>query len=101
MISLLSKYYKIDITLSDFKYTANKSKANSYHYSIPILNCACQKLKEIHVNFKKIYGDEYKFIKNKITQIEMYCDNEKHICYYLKKMFDEPKLIVQYVSNDF
>ena len=40
-------------------------------------------------------------IKNKITQIEMYCENEKHICYSLKKMFDEPRLIVQYVSNDF
>ena len=49
----LQKYYNLDFTENEFKYTQNNCNINSYHYSIPKWNLSTEKLKEIHSNFKK------------------------------------------------
>ena len=66
MIEFLLNYYTIDVNIEDFKYTNNEFKNGSYHYSVPKLNCTCEKLKEIHGNFKKIHKNEYS--KNKMKK---------------------------------
>lgn len=69
LIVFLKDYYGLTIASNDIKYTANKSKNGSYHYSIPTLYASCKKLKEIHLNFKSIYNTEmYKYKINNITK---------------------------------
>jgi hypothetical protein len=55
LIKFLKSEYDITIQKSDIKYTENKSKEGSFHYSIPTLNCSCEKLKEIQLNFIKMH----------------------------------------------
>lgn len=60
----LKKYYNIVIFIADVKYSQNYSKEGSYHYSIPKIHCSCNKLKEMHLKFKRLYAKNYKYIKN-------------------------------------
>lgn len=55
----MKKYYNLEFTEEEFKYTKNNTKDGSYHFSIPKFNCLTEKNKEIIKNFMKI------------TQIEM------------------------------
>ncbi len=69
MLTLLNEYlYDFlgkKLLPSDVKYTQNKSKEGSYHYSIPQLYCSCKKLKDIHMLFKEKNVPNYKYTKNK------------------------------------
>lgn len=59
-IQFMNKFYNVQIKKEDIKYTCNKSKKGSYHYSIPTYYCSCEKLREIHENFIKNHQkDEY------------------------------------------
>lgn len=57
-ITFLKNRYDIIIEITDVKYTNNKNKAGSYHYSIPKFFCSACKLKEIHNDFKNEYASE-------------------------------------------
>ena len=52
LLSKFQKYYNLDFTENEFKYTQNNCNINSYLYSIPKWNLSTEKLKEIHSNFK-------------------------------------------------
>lgn len=64
------EYYQININKEDISYTINKSKQGSHHYSIPNLNCSCEKLKEIHTNFYKVFEKDFKYIDEDGTIIK-------------------------------
>jgi len=49
----LKEKYNLYFTIEEFKYTNNKTKEGSYHYSIPKWYLTVEKLKEIHINFLK------------------------------------------------
>lgn len=59
MQQFLKENYNILFEIDDFKYTKNNNyehvNENSYHYTIPIINASTEKLKEIHLNFNKVY----------------------------------------------
>ena len=65
LINYLDLYYGIEITQADVKYTQNKSKKGSYHYSIPLLCCSSEKLKEIHSNLLNTFKDEFMYTGKK------------------------------------
>jgi len=63
----LSSNYKLSFDKSEFKYTENKNKKGSYHYSIPKWNALTETLKDMHKKFKKTFiKEEQKIIDTSI-----------------------------------
>lgn len=57
--TFVKNHYNISFSKKEFKYTENKKKPGSFHYSIPKWNTTTEKLKEIHTNFLNVFKDEF------------------------------------------
>jgi len=70
-VDFLQQGYGLEIVQSDICYTSGKE--GSYHYSVPKYYGSCKKLKEIHVNFIRIYSDQFQ--SNKVIDTTIYSDH--------------------------
>lgn len=101
LMLFLKEFYNVDINENDIYYTKNKSKAGSFHISIPKINASCSKLREIHENFKKknenitTYKDEEGKKKN-IVDVSIYSD---HWFRYPNQSKENNKETIHYIER--
>jgi hypothetical protein len=87
----MDEYYDVKINDEDYSYTKNYDKEGSYHISIPKYYCQATKMKEIIINFKKIFAELIDDQNNNVIDTSVY-GNQFYRLPYQSKEQDEKKI---------